>query len=253
MHNVKLIVSYDGTDYFGFQAQQSDVPTIAGELIQSISRIANHPVEIVCAGRTDKGVHAEGQVVNFMTSQPNLKEHNWVRALNSSLPLSIRVTHCEFVSESFSSRFDAVAREYWYSIINTRFPDAIQSRFATHIREHLDTDKLNEYCAEFIGEHDFTAFCSSMDASRVKRRLIYSYKAERHGNLIILKIKGSGFLHNMVRILTGTLVGLHKKEAPASVIQEIILSKDRVKAGKTLPPTGLIFKKAYYNTEEIYH
>lgn len=246
MRNVKMVVSYDGTDFHGFQAQKSGIPTIGGELEKAVNLLSDNNVEIVCAGRTDKGVHAEGQVINFLTSRVTIKEHNWIRAVNSSLPPAIRITDCEFVNDEFSARFDAKAREYWYHISNVYFPDALTARFSTHVREPLDIELLNKYCGQFVGEYDFTSFCSTLDSSSTKVRRIESFTAEKCSDLVILKIKGSAFLHNMVRIITGTVLTLHKQGKKPEIIKDIIEAKDRTLAGNTMPPTGLVFKKVYY-------
>lgn len=246
MVNVKLTLSYDGTDYHGFQEQENAV-TVAGELTRAIRETTGENIKLICAGRTDSGVHAEGQVVNFLTSQERLKEYNWLKAINSKLPYDIRVSSCSFMPETFSSRFDATAREYWYHILNTAIPSALETRYTTHIYYPLDIKRLNEYCSKLVGIHDFTSFCSTMDGSECKIREIYSLSVEKCGEMVIMKIKGSSFLHNMVRVIVGTLLDLHRKSAPAETMTKILELKDRKYSGRTMPPNGLVFKKVYYD------
>lgn len=246
MINVLLIISYDGTEYHGFQEQLSGVPTIGGFVRKAIEKIAGHEIDLVCAGRTDKGVHAEAQVLNFITSREVLKKINWIRGINSSLPKSIRVIACDFVPLNFSARFNAKSREYWYYINNAPFPHALSLRYASHMWQELNLKQLNKYCQEFVGEHDFSAFCSTLDQSTTKIRRIFSFFVEKSDEMLIFKIRGSAFLHNMVRILVGTVIDLHRKNAPISQVQEIILSKSRTQAGTTMPPEGLLFKNVLY-------
>lgn len=248
--NVKLIVSYDGTDYYGFQ-QQEGIKTVAGELFSAIQKITGESTEIICAGRTDKGVHAEGQVINFLTAQGKMQEYNWKRAINSILPKSIRITHAEFVPEKFSARFDAKAREYHYRIINTRFPDALQLRYAARCHFPLNAEKLNEYCRFLIGEYDFTSFCSSQDSSKTKIRRIFWLNAEKKQEIVTFRIVGSAFLHNMVRIIVGTILELYKKNISPSEIEKIREGKNRQLAKDTIEPCGLILKKVFYEEKEI--
>lgn len=245
MANLKLSLSYDGTMYCGFQEQQNAV-TVAGHLRNSIEKIEEHKVDIVCAGRTDTGVHAEEQVVNFITSKDMIKEHNWVLAINSKLPMDIRVLSAEYVPDNFSSRFDAKGREYWYHICNSKFISALKTRYYHHYYRPLDVEELNKYAQYLVGEHDFTALCSIQDKSRTKIRRIDFINCERFGDDIIIKIRGSGFLHNMVRVTVGTLIALHNKRAPYERMGEILQGKDRSKAGITMPPNGLVFKKVFY-------
>jgi len=248
--NVKLTLSYDGTDFYGFQAQDG-LPTVAGEIEKALQKILGEVPEIVCAGRTDKGVHADGQVINFHTSLDKMKEYNWLRALNSILPRSVRITHCEFMPEEWSARFDAKAREYHYFLVNQRFPDARRMRFASFCYYDLDVELLNQYCKYLVGEHDLTSFSAADDPSRTKIRQIYKLDTMRDGDLVTLRVIGSAFLHNMVRIITGTLLTLYRKGEPPIRMKEILDGQNRQLARDTIEPNGLVFKRVYYDEKEI--
>jgi tRNA pseudouridine38-40 synthase len=248
--NVKLTLSYDGTDFYGFQAQEN-LPTVAGEIEKALQKILGEIPEIVCAGRTDKGVHADGQVINFHTSLDKMKEYNWLRALNSILPRSVRITQCEFMPDEWSARFDAKAREYHYHLVNQRFPDARRMRFASFCYYDLDVELLNQYCQYLVGEHDFTSFCAADDPSRTKIRQIYKLDTMRNDDLVTLRVIGSAFLHNMVRIITGTLLTLYRKGEPPIRMKQILDGQNRQLTRDTIEPHGLVFKKVYYDEKEI--
>lgn len=248
--NVKLTLSYDGTDFYGFQAQNG-LPTVAGEIENALYKIIGEVPEIICAGRTDKGVHADGQVINFHTKLDKLKEYNWLRALNSILPRTIRITHCEFMSDEWSARFDAKAREYHYFLVNQRFPDARRMRFASFCYYDLNVDMLNQYCKYLVGEYDFTSFCAADDPSRTKIRRIYKLDTKRDGDLVTVCVVGSAFLHNMVRIITGTLLELYRKGEQPARMKEILDGKKRQLARDTIEPNGLVLKKVYYDEKDI--
>ncbi len=249
--NIKLTVSYDGTNYCGFQAQENAVETVGGHIKSAVKKITGEDIELICSGRTDKGVHALGQVVNFLTEQHNMNEYNWLRAINSILPKDIRVTHSEKVDLEFSARFSTEAREYRYHIINERFPDALRFRYATYCYFPLDVELLNEYCHYLEGTHDFTSFCSAQDASLSKVRQIYHLSASRSGDMVTFRIVGSAFLHNMVRIIVGTILELARRGLPPERMGEILEGKDRGLAGKTIDPAGLTFQKVYYDKSEV--
>ena len=210
MKNLKLTLSYDGTDFYGFQPQKN-LRTVGEELDRAITKINGIKTNITCSGRTDTGVHADGQVVSFLTQKTNLKEFNWICALNSFLPKDIRVLDAEFVDVDFSARRSAIFREYWYRIINAKSISALWFRYASHyFYETLDIGLLQEYANMLLGENDFTAFSSINDVSNSKKRYIRSVKFEKDGDLITFKIIGNAFLQHMIRIIIGTILELHK-------------------------------------------
>ena len=244
-YNIKLILSYDGTNYNGYQSQENG-NTIEDNLKKAISKITQKKIKLYCAGRTDTGVHAEAQVVNFITDKINMNEENWLLALNSILPFDIRILKVDFVEKDFNARKSALYREYWYQIINSITISALQNRYFTHYKNPLNIELLQEYCNILIGKHDFTSFSALSDTSKSKIRYIHSIKIDKQDNLVVIKFIGNAFLHKMIRTIIGTLLKLHRFEMPVKEMKNILNKKDRKKAGPTFSPRGLIFKKVYY-------
>ncbi|MCG8568643.1 MAG: tRNA pseudouridine(38-40) synthase TruA [Spirochaetes bacterium] len=247
MPNIKLILSYDGTDFAGFQSQV-DQRTIEDELKLAIRKIEKKDkVTIYCAGRTDTGVHAEEQVINFYTEQQNMEPFNWIMAMNSLLPHDIRVIQCELVANEFNARRSAIKREYWYHLYNGPFISALQYRYAAHYPKILSLDKLQQYIPYFIGEHDFTSFCASTDSSFSKVRRIESFFIEKKNDQFIFKITGNAFLHHMIRTIIGTILNMVKNDEDPAKIEKLIKVKDRNQAGPTYYACGLVLKRVYYS------
>ena len=244
-NNVKLILSYDGTDYFGFQSQSSG-NTIADKLIYVLEKINGIKTEIRCAGRTDTGVHAEGQVVNFFTEKTGIKEASWISAINSMLPKDIRVVNCEFVDEKFDARNSAFYREYWYQITNATSISALENRYFLLYKYSINLNLLKEYCSVLLGENDFTSFAASTDSSLSKNRYVHKAVVEKIKNHVIIKIIANAFLHKMIRTIVGTFLKLQAENAPPSKLKIILDAKDRNLAGPTFPAKGLVLKKVYY-------
>ena len=245
--NVKITLSYDGTDYCGFQLQ-TGVRTIEEELEKGLLKITKVPTKLNCAGRTDSGVHAEAQVINFFTSIKSMNENNWIQAFNSVLPKDIRINACEFQDNDFHARRSSIYREYWYNITNSSTISALLYRFSAQFYFFkLDENLLRLYGNEICGEHDFTSFCSANDVSLSKSRFIHSIKVERTGDQIVIKIIANAFLQHMIRIIVGTMLKLHKENKPPEDMKRILLAKDRQDAGTTFVPKGLVFKKVYYD------
>jgi tRNA pseudouridine38-40 synthase len=247
-NNVKLILSYDGTDYFGFQTQLSG-NTIADKLIRAVEKINGCKTEIRCAGRTDTGVHAEGQVVNFFTENTRMNEDNWLQAINSILPHDIRVLKSEIVDENFDARNSAFYREYWYHIMNSYSISALDNRYAIQYKYPMNIELLKSYCPVMLGEQNFTSFSAITDQSISKKRFVHKAEIEKNNDLVIFKIIANAFLHKMIRTVIGTFLILQKENRPASDLKRIIEAKDRNMAGPTFSPKGLVLKKVYY--EEI--
>lgn len=247
-NNVKLILSYDGTNYYGFQSQESG-NTIADKLIYALEKINGCKTGIRCAGRTDSGVHAEGQVVNFFTGIVKMNADNWLQALNSILPQDIRVLKCELVDEKFDARDSAFYREYWYHIINAPSISALSNRYAAHYYYPMNIELLKSYCPMLIGEKNFTSFSAITDQSVSKKRFVLKAEIEKNNDLVIFKIIANAFLHKMIRTVIGTFLILQRENKGASELKKIIDAQDRALAGPTFTPKGLVLKKVYY--EEI--
>ena len=242
-----MTLSYDGTAYSGFQSQLN-LHTIEDEIKHALKKITGEKISPICAGRTDAGVHAEGQVVNFIYKWNGMKEKNWLKAVNSLLPDDIRVLKCEFVDPGFHARRSAIYREYWYTIINAQTVSALEKRYVLlHPFFRLDTSLMNEYGKILIGENDFTSFCSTRDSNKSKVRYMHSINVERENDRITIKIIANAFLHNMVRAIVGTMLLLHKTNGGVEEMRKIMLAKDRKKAGPTAGPSGLVMKKVHYD------
>ncbi|WP_226038456.1 tRNA pseudouridine(38-40) synthase TruA [Aquibacillus saliphilus] len=249
MERIKCEVSYDGTNFSGYQVQpngrtiQEDVETALKKLHKGKA------VRVHASGRTDAGVHAKGQVIHFDTNL-TIPIKNWTRALNAVLPEDICVIRSENVAENFHARYDVVEKEYRYFILNSTQSDVFNRNFTYHVPNHLDIEAMEEACESMVGEHDFTSFCSARsDVKGDKIRTIYHATCYQEGDRIIFVIRGNGFLYNMVRILVGTLIEIGKHDRPVSDIRRIIDAKNRENAGKTAPAQGLFLWKVQYNEE----
>lgn len=247
MQNIKLTVAYDGTDYYGFQEQRGSGFTTIQELLeQALTKLAKHPIQVIGASRTDSGVHARGQVVNFRDDSWPVPLNKIPLAVNALLPGDVAVLNAESVPAQFHARFDALGKTYTYTIDNNRIPDPFSRRFALHQPQPLDVTLMQQGAQYLVGEHDFKCFQAQGTPVKTTVRTITDVSVTQQQNRVVLTVGGNGFLYNMVRIITGTimLVGLGRI-APTD-IKEIIASKDRTKAGPTVPPQGLCLEEIYY-------
>lgn len=244
MKRILLTISYDGTNYSGWQKQKNAV-TVQGEFDKACSTLFKTDIESIGASRTDAGVHALGQraVIDVDTSIPAEKIP---LALNPLLPDDIVVTHAEEVGADFNPRFKALKKTYEYSIYNAPFRNPIYRNYSEYVRCELDLDSMRTACEAFVGEHDFRAFCASGNSSKTTVRIIYSLDVEKDGDFIKIRVTGNGFLYNMVRIIAGTLIYVGEGRIAPDDLPEIIASGDRRKAGKTAGPSGLVLVKIMY-------
>lgn len=244
MRNIKLIIEYDGTNYFGWQKQPNH-RTIQETIENSIKKITKEDIDIFGSGRTDRGVHARGQVANFFTNA-RIPEDKIKDAINSVLPDDIVISHSEEVDEAFHSRYSAKGKEYRYIFFNRRIPSPLLRNYAYHIPQKLHFDLMEKSLADFIGTHDFKSFMASGSSVKDTIRTINNASLNKNHEIIELKINGNGFLYNMVRIIAGTLVDIGIGKISRNDIPQIIASKDRKKAGHTAPPHGLYLEKVLY-------
>lgn len=245
MRNIKLTIEYDGKDFNGWQKQPNKL-NIQGTIEQAIKKITGEDIELNASGRTDAGVHALGQVANLKTNS-NIPIEKIAIAINTNLKQSIRVISAEEVEEKFHSRLKCKKKTYRYIINNSEFASAIYRNYETHIPLKLNVQKMNEAIKYFEGEHDFKAFRASGTSSKSSVRIIYKAQIiQKENNRIWLELTGNGFLYNMVRIIAGTIVDVGIGKICPDDIKEIINSKDRNKAGKTLPPQGLYLVNVEY-------
>lgn len=244
MRNIKLLIEYDGKDFNGWQKQPNKL-NIQGEIERAIEEVTGEKVDLIASGRTDAGVHALGQVANFKIEK-DIPIEKIPYALNSKLKKSIRIKEAEEVSEKFHSRYTCKKKTYRYVINNSIQGTAIYRNLQYHFPEKLDEDKMNEAAKYLIGEHDFKSFKASGTSSKSSVRTIFDAKVIREGELVTIELTGNGFLYNMVRIIAGTLIDVGTYKIEPIDVKNIIDAKDRLKAGKTLPPTGLYLVKVEY-------
>lgn len=244
MRNIKLIIEYDGKSFNGWQKQPTKL-NIQGEIEKAIEEITGEKVDLTASGRTDAGVHSLGQTANFKT-ESQIPIEKFAKAINSKLKKSIVIKSAEEVDERFHSRYSVKSKTYRYIINNSDNGTAIYRGLEYHIPMKLNIQKMQEAIKYFEGEHDFKGFKASGTSSKSSVRTIYKGEVKQEGEKIIIEVTGNGFLYNMVRIIAGTLVDVGLEKIKPEEIPEIIESKDRTKAGKTLPPHGLYLLKVEY-------
>lgn len=244
MRNIKLIIEYDGKDFNGWQKQPNKL-NIQGEIERAIENITGEKVNLIASGRTDAGVHALCQVANFKTDS-KIDIAKIPIAINSQVKNSIRIQWAEEVPADFNSRLSCKKKTYRYIINNSKYGTAIYRNISYHMPIKLNVDEMKKAIKYFEGEHDFKAFKSSGTSSKSSVRTIYKAEIITEGENIGIELTGNGFLYNMVRIISGTLVDVGLGKIKATDIPYIIESKDRTKAGKTLPPQGLMLINVEY-------
>lgn len=228
----------------GWQKQPTKL-NIQGEIERAIEIITGEQVDLTASGRTDAGVHAIGQVANFKTDS-NLPIEKFAVAINSKLKKSIRIQKAEEVEERFHSRYNCKQKTYRYIINNGEQGSAIYRNLEYYVPVKLNVEEMKKAIKHFEGEHDFKGFKASGTSSKSSVRKIYNTNIRQEGERIIIELTGNGFLYNMVRIIAGTLVDVGLGKIKAEEISKIIESKDRTKAGKTLPPYALYLVKVEY-------
>ena len=243
---IKITLAYDGTNYYGYQHQPGHI-TIQDTFEDALEIILKERVKTVASGRTDAHVHALGQVLHFDTNI-SMKEKNWVRALNSLLPLDIRVKEVEFVSDDFHARFSAIKKEYRYYIKLGEY-DLFKNNYSAYY-EKLDVLKMKEAIKYFLGTHDFTSYSRYVDKKPTVRTIYMAEIVDNNDSLEIIFI-GNGFLKYMVRIMVGTLIDVGLGRKSVEDVKKILELKDRTKASKTASPNGLFLYKVYYKEPTI--
>ena len=233
----------------GWQKQPNKL-NVQGNIEKAIYQVTGEEVELLASGRTDAGVHAFGQVANFKTNS-QIPIEKFPIALNTNLKKSIRILQAEEVEENFHSRLSCKRKTYRYVINNSQNGTAIYRNLETNISEKLDVSKMQEAIKYFIGEHDFKAFKASGTSSKSSVRIIYEATIYKKDDRIYIELTGNGFLYNMVRIIAGTLVEVGKGKIRPEEMPDIIQSKDRTRAGKTLPPQGLYLVKVEYDKKDL--
>lgn len=245
---IALGVEYDGTDFRGWQVQQKGVRTVQGCLEGALSQVADHPVQVICAGRTDAGVHGAGQVVHFDT-QAQRSLRSWILGGNSNLPDDISALWAQLMPETFHARFSALARRYRYVIFNRAFRSALHRQRATWLHRPIDVEPMQEAAQYLIGEHDFTSFRALECQAKSPVRTIYHLDVERDGDFVIVEVEANAFLHRMVRNIAGILMTIGMGTRPAAWARQVLEFRDRTLGGVTAPPEGLYLTHVHYPAE----
>lgn len=237
MIRVKLVVAYDGTNYCGWQIQDNGI-TIEEVLNKKLSELLKEDIHIIGASRTDSGVHALGNVAVFDT-ETRIPAEKISFALNQRLPEDIRIQSSCQVADDFHPRFCDTIKTYEYRIWNNRFPNPLVRLYSKFVYFNIDIDKMREASKYLIGEHDFKSFCTPRTQVESTVRTVTDISFRTEGNMIIMQIKGTGFLYNMVRIIMGTLLKCGMGMYPPEYVKEILDAKDRAKAGPKSEACGL--------------
>ena len=244
MANIKLVVEYDGTGYCGWQ-RQSARPSIQGELEAALVRLLKEDIKVTAAGRTDAGVHALGQVVNFRTARA-MPAERIPRAVNRLLPRQVVVKCAQEVGDDFHARRMATSRRYQYTILNRDEPSALLGRFAYQTGGALDVAAMREAASGLVGEHDFAAFqaAGSPTASTVRR--LRALRAARRGDLVIVVLEADSFLYQMARIIVAALGAVGRGELEPQAVGRIREAGDRARIGPAAPAHGLCLVRVTY-------
>ncbi|MBO8463282.1 MAG: tRNA pseudouridine(38-40) synthase TruA [Firmicutes bacterium] len=245
MRNIRLTIRYDGTKYNGWQRQGNTEKTIQGKLEQLLSKMTGEDIEIFGSGRTDAGVHALGQVANFHTSC-SMTIQEMESYIQQYLPKDIAVTEVKEASPRFHSRLQAIKKQYEYRIYRGLENPVFERKYCWHIQESLNIDKMRKASQFLEGEHDFKSFCGNKKMKKSTIRKIESIEIIEDGNWLILRYTGNGFLMNMVRILTGTLIEVGQGVKRPEEMPEILQGKSRELAGMMAPAQGLFLVKVWY-------
>ena len=241
---IALGIEYDGTGFYGWQ-RQSDGRTVQACVEAALSEVADHQVKVVCAGRTDTGVHASGQVIHF-DSKAVRAMNGWVRGTNAHLPPDVRVQWSHPVDAAFHARFSATRRYYRYIIHNHPVRSALLRNRVGWEYQHLDESSMLTAARHLLGEHDFTSFRAVACQAHSPVRTIYHLELSRSGNFIYLDIMANAFLHHMVRCIAGVLIAIGRGEQAPGWVVEVLAAKDRRLSGVNAPPAGLYLVAVYY-------
>jgi len=244
MRNIMLTLCYDGTDFHGWQ-RQPQLRTVQQTLEDALQQLTGVAANTTASGRTDRGVHALGQVVHFLTASRHSCQ-TFIRGLNALLPRDVRVLDAREVPQAFHATLDARSKRYRYVIDNGTIACPFQRRYSWHVRPPLDVDPMNRAGHCLLGRHDFHSFETDWPNRTSSVRTILDLTVERRGEVVAIEVEADGFLYNMVRAITGTLVLVGVGKRPASWVSEVLTAENRMAAGPTAPPQGLFLVKARY-------
>ena len=244
MVNFKLVVEYDGTGYAGFQ-RQSALPTIQGELEAALGKLLKEKISVAAAGRTDAGVHALGQVVNFHSARA-VPAERLPAAANRLLPRQIVVRRAEIASDEFHARRMAKSRRYQYTILNRDEPSALLGRFAYQTGHRLDIPAMRKAGRALVGEHDFAAFQAAGSPTTSTMRRVSALRVGRCGDIVVVVIEANSFLYQMARIMVSALLAVGRGDIAPGEVQRTLESKNRGRVGPPAPPHGLCLVRVRY-------
>ncbi len=240
-----VCVEYDGTHFKGWQTQLNQ-RTVQSELEAAVSKVANHPVPVVTAGRTDSAVHGTAQIVHFETSATRAIDA-WILGINRFLPADIRVHWVHEVDDSFHARFSAISRSYRYIIYNSRVRPGIMRHFASYYYEQLDVEKMKLGASHLIGEHDFSTIRAAGCQAKSPVRTIHSISLSQKDNWIWFDINANAFLQHMVRNIAGLLIEVGSNKRDPSWVKQVLELRDRTQGGVTALPNGLYLTHVEYD------
>lgn len=245
MRNLKVMMAFRGTNYHGFQRQPNAL-TVQEVVEGALSKLLNELVTIYGCSRTDTGVHAQQFCFSMQTEKP-LPPRNFIRGACGYLPEDISILSVEDAPPEFHARYSCRAKQYMYRIHNSESKNPFTTDLELHYRRPLDIRLMREAASHFVGTHDFASFCTNLTEKQTTVRTIYDITVEKQGDTVILLVKGNGFLYNMVRILVGTLLGVNEGRYAVSELDEILASRDRLRAGMTAQPHGLSLYRVFYD------
>ena len=243
---VAVGIEYDGSKFSGWQFQENGV-SVQEKVEQAIAFVANHPVRVMCAGRTDAGVHALGQVIHFDTESQR-SERSWVFGCNANLPRAVAVLWAREVDDAFNARFSARKRRYRYVIFNRQVRPTFLDKRVTWDHRPLDVERMAQGAAHLLGEHDFSAYRATHCQAKSPFRTVHQLSVSRKDDLVIIDIVANAFLHHMVRNIAGVLMAIGAGEQPVSWSKQVLESRARESGGVTAPPYGLYLVDVEYES-----
>ncbi|HEC17199.1 MAG TPA: tRNA pseudouridine(38-40) synthase TruA [Sedimenticola sp.] len=244
MLRIALGVEYDGAHFHGWQIQPG-VRTVQEELEKALSRVADRPVRVQCAGRTDTGVHGVGQVAHFDT-EARRSPRSWVLGANANLPFDINLTWAQPVDGSFHARFSATSRDYRYIILNRMTRSSLWRNHAVWTHRPLDEDRMRQAAQLLVGTHDFSSYRALGCQAKSPVRTITRLDVSRQGDRVIIDVSANAFLHHMVRNIAGVLMAIGRGDEPVTWSREVLERRDRTQGGVTAPPEGLYLMRVGY-------